>query len=130
MSDGGGGDGGGGGAADANATESTGLLAAAQHIKLADKMVKNEDTAVYKNLAEEEEHLRMFVTLMTHPLCYLMVNAREREDTLMEWCPPTILKRGVSEAPPVSVSSLGVWYSKLRLPLYADVRVTHSDDSS
>lgn len=85
MSDGGGG----GGAADANATESTGLLAAAQHIKLADKMVKNEDTAVYKNLAEEEEHLRMFVTLMTHPLCYLM-STLEREDTLMEWCLPTI----------------------------------------
>ena len=78
MSDGGGGDGGGGGAADANPTESTGLLAAAQHIKLADKMVKNEDTAVYKNLAEEEEHLRMFVTLMTHPLCYLM-STLERE---------------------------------------------------
>ena len=107
VSDGGGGDGGGGGAADANATESTGLLAAAQHIKLADKMVKNEDTAVYKNLAEEEEHLRMFVTLMTHPLCYLM-STLEREDTLMEWCLPITLRRVVSEAPPVSVSSLGV----------------------
>ena len=48
----------------------------------------------------------------------------------MEWCLPTILRRGVGSAT-VSVSPLGVWYSKLRLPLYADVHIpmTHRNDA-